>query len=154
MKINIGSIPKSSKKRVVVPVIPFERPQQRELQRHEVLTFRLRSVPQDHDSTTYELTLPFFKQGAPETLLLLLNGIRQVVRGQNLTTGPQKYQLMRRMLEGDALAAFNRAATTATLMKITLGQEYYLQQCLQFVLHIILHYKQHQLNLCLDEMPS
>ena len=110
MKIALSRLP-TQKKRIMVPPIPFERPAVRELQKHEYLSFSCRTNPGDENSTTYSLTIPFFKNDSPEEYFIFLKSVRQVFRGQNLTTGPQRYALMRRVLQGDALAAFNRAAT-------------------------------------------
>lgn len=99
-----------SKKRYVPPVIPYERPVKKQLKKDEFLTYKLQSDPENSESPTYELTVPFFGTGTPEELLIFLRDIRKVIIGQNLHTGPTKYALLRRCLTGDALAAFDRAA--------------------------------------------
>ncbi len=100
-------------KRYVPPVIPFERPEESKKRKDQFLTFKLRSVPTEEGSTTYDLSIPFFDQGTPEELLIFLNLLGKVFVGQNVTTGPQKYAIMRRLLTGDALLAFNLAANAA-----------------------------------------
>lgn len=100
-------------KRFVPPVIPFERPGETQKRKDQFLTFKLRSVPTEEGSTTYDLSIPFFDQGSPEELLIFLNLLGKVFVGQNVTTGPQKYAITRRLLTGDALSAFNSAAATA-----------------------------------------
>ena len=77
------------------------------------LTFKLRSVPTEEASTTYNLSIPFFGDGSPEELLIFLNLLNKVYVGQNVTDGPGKYALIRRLLVGDALSAFNSAAAVA-----------------------------------------
>lgn len=114
MKISSSSIPvSSSQKRIIILIIPFEHPVYRELHKLGYLSFKLWLVPADADSMTYELMLLFFSTGTPEELLLLLWGVTQVIWGQNLTTGPQWFALLQRLLEGDILAAFNHNAPTA-----------------------------------------
>ena len=100
-------------KRYVTPSISLERTVKKTLGKDECLTFKLRSVPADENSTTYELTIGFFKSGTPEELLLFLQNLRKIFTGQNVTTGPNRYAIARRLLQGDALAAFNRAAAAA-----------------------------------------
>lgn len=100
-------------KRFVPPIIPLERPEEKQLRKDQYLTFKLRSVPTDEASTTYDLSVPFFSNGSPEELLIFLNLLNRVFVGQNVTTGPQKYALIRRLLIGDALTAFNSKAMAA-----------------------------------------
>ena len=58
-------------------------------------------------STTYELTVSYFKMGTEEELLLFLQNVQKIFSGQNVTNGPNRYAIVRRLLQGDALAAFN-----------------------------------------------
>ena len=104
---------KSSPKRILIAPIPLERPEKKKLSKDEYLTFKLRNNPAEADSTTYESTVPFFSEGNPEETLDFVTDIRRVINGQNITTGPARYTVMRRLLKGDALAAFNTAATAA-----------------------------------------
>jgi hypothetical protein len=82
-----------------------------ELQKNEYQTFKLRQNPGDADSPTYELTVPLFQTGTPEEYLTFIRDVRHVIEKQNITTGPGRYSLIRTLLRGDALAAFNAAAT-------------------------------------------
>jgi len=100
-------------RRILIAPIPLERPDKKPLRKDESLTFKLRNNPAEADSTTYEFTIRFFETGTPEECLDFVRDTKRVITGQNITTGPAKYALIRRLLKGDALAAFNRAATTA-----------------------------------------
>jgi len=80
--------------------------------KEEVLTFKLRSDPANETSATYDLTVPYFKLGSPEELIEFLTNIEKVIVGQNAQAPAAKYTLMRRLLQGDALAYFNRSAVT------------------------------------------
>jgi hypothetical protein len=97
-------------KRCVAPAISFDRPAPKTLSKDECLMFKLRSVPTDDNLTTYEITVGYFKTGTPEELLLFLQNLCKIFVGQNVTTGPNRYAITRRLLQGDALAAFDRAA--------------------------------------------
>ena len=101
----------TSYKRIIVPSIPFERPEPKKYSKENTVVFKNRSNPGDVDSTTYDVTVPIFKEGTTEELIDWKKKVDQVLVGQNITTGPQKYALMHRVLDGDALAAFNNAAT-------------------------------------------
>jgi len=98
-------------KRILPSVIPFQRPVKQDLKKDDFLTFKLRTNPTQDTSPTYDLSVPFFGHGTAEELFDLIKNIQRVIQGQNLTDGPSRYALARRLLQGDALAAFNRAAS-------------------------------------------
>jgi hypothetical protein len=101
---------KTSSQRYPPPPIPLDRPNVKELKKHESLTMKLRSDPADDNSQTYDLTIPFFRTGKPEEWLLFLKLLKQVLVGQNITAGPPKYAMTRRLIQGDTLTVFNNAA--------------------------------------------
>jgi len=103
----------SNAKRYVTPSIGLHHPAKKELRKDEILEFNLRTNPTAEGSPQYKLTIPYFANGTPEELLIFIKNLRQVIAGQNATAGPAKYQLARRVLQGDALAAFNAAADVA-----------------------------------------
>ena len=124
MKLSLPSV-YTQKKRVVVPPIPFERSpdEDKELQKHEYITFKLRSTPDDAESTTFDLTVPFFKSGTPEQLLITVRRMNQVLIGQHVTQGPGKYAIARRIFQGEALSVFDRLAGTTMGADGVLGAE-------------------------------
>jgi hypothetical protein len=85
----------------------MERPEQKPLRQGEYLTYKLRNVPNDPNSPTYELSVPLFKSGSPEEFILFRRNLNKVLTGQNVNDGPGKFVVARRLLQGDALAAFN-----------------------------------------------
>ena len=98
-------------KRYINPIIGLDRPSKTQIKKDECVTFKLRSSPTDENSLTYEVMVPFFRNGTPEELLVFLKQVRRVIVGTNTTEGPNKYALIRRVLHGDALTAFDIAAT-------------------------------------------
>ena len=110
MKVVVDQAVRGSR-RFVQPVIPLERPKTRDFKKNEVLTFKLRSNPKDENSLTYDLSIPFFREGTPEELLMFMTQVDKVIAGMNISDGPNKFALVRRLLQGDALAAFDNAAT-------------------------------------------
>ncbi len=97
------------RKRLNAP-IQLQRPEKPELVKGQYITLKLRSTPAEAASTTYDLPLPYFGSGTPEEWLRFKRNLYKVIVGQNLTTGPLKYTVTRRVLEGDALAAFDASA--------------------------------------------
>ena len=102
---------KGSNKLHVVPPIPFERKEAEKAPKTSYVTFKLRSNPTDSDSPEYDFTMKYFRSGSTEDLLICLKNIRKVLVGMNVTTGPLQYAMVRRVLQGDALSAFEVAAT-------------------------------------------
>ena len=104
------------------PPIPLHCPEPPKPEKSDQLTFKLRSNPTNADSATYELTVAYFRTGTPEEWLLVRKAILEICTEQNLTTGPQRFTLARRVLKGDALAAFNdQAADEGAEMLATFG---------------------------------
>ena len=56
---------------------------------------------------TYQRTIPFSRSGTPEQWLLVKKTLLKIIVGQNITQGPSKYSMARRVLEGDILARFD-----------------------------------------------
>jgi hypothetical protein len=95
----------------IPPPIPLERGDVPQVTKENSITLKLKTNPLDDHSGTYELTVPYFRDGTPEQLLKLFENFNRIFEGQNLTTGPKRYAMARRILQDDALAAFNRKAT-------------------------------------------
>ena len=98
----------------IIPAIPLERPEKKSLTKGEYHTYKLRSTPSDNTSPTYELSVPYFSTGTPEEWLKFLDNIKKVYTGQNITTGPNRYSLCRRLLDGEALTVFEAEASQHT----------------------------------------
>ena len=77
-------------RRLDAPVVPLIRPEKKKLRRDELISLNLRTNPRDENSETYELNVPFFSSGTPSEWLDFHKLLKEVIRGQNLTTGAQK----------------------------------------------------------------
>ena len=110
MKVASQSLDAAKGKKFVPPPIPFTRPVLQELKKNECLVMKLRSDPAVADSQTYDLTVKYFRTGTPEEWLLFRRDLKRILSGQNITTGPAKYVMIRRLIFGDTLAVFNNAA--------------------------------------------
>ena len=67
------------------PPIPLMRPEKKELQKGQYLTFKLRNDPANADSTTYDLSVCFFETGTPEELIDFVIDTELISTGQNIT---------------------------------------------------------------------
>ena len=54
-----------------------------------------------------------YDSGDPEEWIIFHELVAKCIRGQNITSGPQMYQLVQRVLQGDAKAEFDRQADLA-----------------------------------------
>jgi hypothetical protein len=94
------------------PPIPYERCERSKSKDNDnVSVFKLRTNPSSDDSPTYELKALTFKAGTVEEYILWKRDLAKICVGQNVSDAAGKYAMTRRLLEGDALAAFNKAAT-------------------------------------------
>ena len=107
------TVPNPEKRRVLKPVIGLDRPEIIELEKGQYHTYELRTSPTNVNSPTYKLDVPKFSTGTPEEWLKFVHNLRTVIQGQHVQDGPGRYRLARNLLKGDALSAFNTAATTA-----------------------------------------
>jgi hypothetical protein len=77
-----------------------------------VSTFKLRTNPTEVDSQVYELKVRTFRTGTAEQFIIWKRDLEKVLNGQNVTGSTEKFAMARRLLDGDALATFNKEATT------------------------------------------
>ena len=92
-------------------IIPFDKEPPREVSKEDRLTFKLRSTPTDANSTTYELKTYAFECGSCEEWLEHVKTYRKIVKGQNITNGPNCFAMIKRLLKGKALIDFERIFT-------------------------------------------
>jgi len=98
-------IPKKSLRELIrPPAIPLERTEEKQYEKHQTVSFKLRTSPTDENSSEYSIALPYFNTGTPEQWLKCADNINKVIIGQNATTGTQRFTIARRVLVGDALA--------------------------------------------------
>ena len=98
-------------RKLVIPPISLERPmEKKDYAKGEFATVKLRNVPNDANSMTYDYQVPFFSTGTPEEWLKFKARLNRVITGQNMTTANQKYGCARRFLQGQALTTFNNMA--------------------------------------------
>ena len=93
------------------------------LNKTHCLTFKPCSIPANENSSMYKLTVPFFCLGMPEELLLFIKSLKMVIVGQVIMSDPNQYMLAGHLLQGDALAAFKKAATAQTSETINTFKE-------------------------------
>ena len=125
--------------RYIVPIIGLERPEKPTLTKGEYVVLKCRADPTDDSSSTYDLPIPYYSTGMPEEWLRFERNLEKAFTGQNLTTGPQQYACLRRLLEGNALTVFDLKVaelgtqTTAHLQDIlrALRREVFPQYALQ-----------------------
>lgn len=101
-----------SQEAVLVPAIPYEKEAKKTMEKGHYQAYKLRTLPADPDSPVYEIQVAHFESGTPEEWLKFMSNIDQVFAGQDVTTGPPQYSIVRSLLKGDALTVFNTNAAT------------------------------------------
>ena len=98
-------------RRVIAPVIPLKRAEAKDLKKGEYVVIKCRIRPNDNDSPTFDLPIPYFGTGTAEEFLTWKDNVSKAIKGQDVTDGPGKFAMARRLLKGDALTAFNNGST-------------------------------------------
>ena len=81
-----------TQRKLVLPPIGLERPtEKKDYAKGEFATVKLRNVPNDATSMTYDYQVPFFTTGTPEEWLKFKARFNRVITGQHMTTAVQKY---------------------------------------------------------------
>ena len=93
----------------------------------DVSTFKLRTNPTEANSQIYEMRVRTFKTGTVEQFILWKRDLNKVLVGQNVTALMQKFAMARRLLDGNALAAFNEEATALQNVETEATFEFCLQ---------------------------
>eukprot|EP00957_Ditylum_brightwellii_P026076 1971597-Ditylum_brightwellii.AAC.1 len=65
-------------------IIPFPRPDPRQLERGQFYTYKLCTTLADATSPIYELSLPFFNKGTPEEWIKFQRELATVLKGQQV----------------------------------------------------------------------
>ena len=74
----------------------------------DYVMLKLKTVPRSTTSAEYNLNMPYFRNWTPEEWLKFLMNLNRVFTGQNLTTGPHKFAMARRLLVGESLSHFDK----------------------------------------------
>ena len=112
-------------KRKIVPPIPLERPEVKDLQKGQYHTYKLRSNPTDAASPTYDLSVPFFREGTCEEFLLFLRNLSRVIEGQGIANAANRVGLVRKLLQGSLLTAFNNVIASSVTAETPLSDDIY-----------------------------
>ena len=104
------SVPQQKKKQECI--IPLLREQEEEIPKNKRIMMKLRSNPSQADSQVYEIVTRAFDHGTPEEWIRHRRTMSRILIGQNITSGPDKFRMIRRLLEGKALADFEASVTT------------------------------------------
>eukprot|EP00957_Ditylum_brightwellii_P047079 3575151-Ditylum_brightwellii.AAC.1 len=69
-------------------IIPFLRPEPRNLEKGQYHTYKLCTTPVDATLPVYKLFVLFFDEGTPEEWIKFQRVLAAVLEGQNITQGP------------------------------------------------------------------
>ena len=89
-----------------VPIIPLERSKSSDSKDQKHIEHTCYNTPGDSKTGKYVIQVPIYDSGHPEEWINFVELVNKCITGQNITTGPQMYQLVLRVLQGDAKAQF------------------------------------------------
>ena len=70
------------------------------------LKVNINTHPVEANRTIVLIYVPIFSNSLDEALLKFLVLLNKILKGQNITTGPQCYMIMNNLLSGDSLQVF------------------------------------------------
>lgn len=93
-------------------VLPLKMEAERKIPKEDLLTFKLRTQPNDAASPTYTFTVPLIRghEGTRAAIQSIRN-LQQILIGMNITTPNNKKAMSQRIYHGQARAEYDRAYT-------------------------------------------
>ena len=102
--------------------IPLEQLKKAPMDKGRFMTFKLKTSPGRSGSTTYDLAVPFFRNGTSEEFLQLVQYMDKVFKGSGIEKGEEMVNLAVQLFEGESKAAFMRAVQTTRLKKAEMAE--------------------------------
>ena len=94
------------------PAITLQQPRRSKYNSSEVLKFEIYTHPDDEENNhKHAVYIPKFGGGTPEECLKFLEKAKETYMGQRMYEGPVRFNLMKQLLFGGALAAFDNKAS-------------------------------------------
>jgi len=112
MKVSIKSALKTPSRHQIVPVIPLSRPEVKgTLDKGDYTLIKCKTTLDAANLANYDLLIPYFRSRSTEEYLKWRCNVNRAFAGQGITDGPGKYNLTRKLLDGDSLMVFNVKST-------------------------------------------
>ena len=70
----------------------------------------IKTQPGERDSETVAIYVPLFRTGSPEDLLKFVNIYHNIIRGQDLSTVTQRFEMTQNLVSGEALQVSKQKA--------------------------------------------
>ncbi len=103
-----ATIPKKQQAPSKFIPIPFKRFEYGDLDKSEYETYTLRNIAADPNSSTFRINVPYYRGGrSGEEYILFKRNLEKVFTGQNVEDDATMFSIVRRLLQGAALATFN-----------------------------------------------
>jgi hypothetical protein len=99
----------NAKQHTIPPPIAIKRAKWvKDAEDNAVTVFKLRSNPTQAKSQLYEMKARSFSTGSVEQFIMWKRDLHKIIKGQNITQAADKFEMTKRVLEGDALAVFEK----------------------------------------------
>ena len=72
------------------------------------LKFDIKTKPGESDSDIVAIYVPLFQTGSTEDLLKFVTILNKVIKGQDISKGPLKYEMTRNLVIGESLQVFKQ----------------------------------------------
>ena len=106
--MKIGKIP-SDKEDKPKPLLPLVKDPPRKVSKENSLVLKLHTDPENEDSATYEMTIPYLSgTESIREAMKFLDDFDQACIGQNIKTGDPAFRMAQRLLTGEAKSIFQR----------------------------------------------
>ena len=93
-------------------------PDRKQLKKGEYIAFNYHSTSGETTSATYEVQISYFGSGLPEEWIVFTGQLSKGIHGQDITTGPGRFDYTLRLLTGNAKATFEHKARDITPHKV------------------------------------
>jgi hypothetical protein len=99
----------NAKQHTIPPPIAIKRAKWvKEAEDDAVTVFKLQSNPTQAKSQLYEMKARSFSTGSVKQFVMWKCNLNKIIKGQNITQAADKFEMMKCILEGDALAVFEK----------------------------------------------
>jgi hypothetical protein len=116
-----------------LPVVPLQPPEPKEAKKGDYIKLQLKANPDDPTSEGYSINVLLFGCGSASEWIEWQKTFAKVKNGLNLTQLESKYNMVRNLLKGEALHAFDNKSKDLGGMELLKDFKY----CIQAISHMV-----------------
>ena len=116
-----------------MPVVPLQPPELKEAKKGDYIKLQLKANPDDPTSECYSINVLLFGHGSASERIDWQKTFAKVENGLNLTQPESKYNMVRSLLKGEALCAFENKSKDLGGVESLENFKY----CIQAISHMV-----------------